>query len=110
MAHNINHTVTASSGIRISSARPNETVRFRLFGAQAIPSVMLAQPDLDQIKSHHVYWSCEQQKLLQTTKNNYSNSARMGYDRVEQIRGSIGGRVRGEFLGKGAATVHPVAT
>ncbi len=37
------------------------------------------------IKSNHAYWSSEQLKLLQTTKNNYSNSVRMGYDRVDKF-------------------------
>ncbi len=40
-------------------------------------------------KSNHVYWSSEQCKLLQTTKNNYSKSIRVGYDRVEQIREGV---------------------
>ncbi len=43
------------------------------------------------IKSNHVYWSSEQLKLLWTTKDNYSNSIRMGYDRVEQIREGVAG-------------------
>ncbi len=49
-------------------------------------------------------------KLLKTTKKNYSNSIRVGSDRVEQNReGVSGGRVRGELLGRGTATVHRVA-
>ncbi len=40
------------------------------------------------------------------SENSYSNSIRMGYDRMEQIRG----RVRGVLLGRGTVTVHPVAT
>ncbi len=40
------------------------------------------------------------------SKNSYSNRIRVGYDRVDRIRG----RIRGELLGRGTATGHPVAT
>ncbi len=50
------------------------------------------------MKSNYVYWSSLQLKLLKTTKNNYSNGIRVGYDRVEQIReGVYGDGLEGNF-------------
>ncbi len=45
------------------------------------------------------------------TKNNYTKSIRVGYDRVEQIReGVSGGWVTVELMGRGTAIVRPVKT
>ncbi len=57
------------------------------------------------IKSNHVYWSSEQLKLLWTTKDNYSNNIRVGYDRVAQIReGGAGDGLEGNFWEEGLPT------
>ncbi len=50
-------------------------------------------------KSSHVYCLVSSKKLLYPTKKNYSNSIKVGYDRVRE-----------ELLGRGVASVHPVAT
>ncbi len=41
-------------------------------------------------KSSYVYWSIEQ-NLLKMAKTNYSNSIRVGYYKVEQIRKGVSG-------------------
>ncbi len=46
--------------------------------------------------------SSEQRKLLKTIKNNYTNSTRVGYDRVEQIRERVlGDGLEGNFWEEG---------